>query len=249
MVVTTGEVFADYSQFELWPGAGGHYVGLDDIGLAIAGEDITLITARQHGLIPVEVQVVDLEPPLDPGWDAVVEMSVHTGEEMRVCGWAAEGAFLPVALPAGTDVRVRYVVVDGQTGAEQSRDSERWDDPAAERYLLQVWPAPPTPGRAVVATSAWSQYWAFGPAARALLAELVDVPDPDRLTVVIDRALAAHPDTAAHLRSGDERFRSGVIRYAQELFRVTYHSGAYDDIQHDHERLRRLIDERVGPRS
>jgi hypothetical protein len=78
-----------------------------------------------------------------------------------------------------------------------------------------------------------------------LLAELADVPDPDRLVVVIDRALAAHPDVAGRLRAGDDRYRVGVIRYLQELFRITYSTGIYDDVCHDHKRLGRLIDERA----
>ena len=45
--------------------------------------------------------------------------------------------------------------------------------------------------------------------------------------------------------AGDERYRVGVIRYLQELFRNTFFTGAYDDVRHDHERLVQLIDDRA----
>ena len=70
-------------------------------------------------------------------------------------------------------------------------------------------------------------------------------PDPGRLVVVIDRALAAHPDVAGRLRAGDDRYRVGVVRYLQELFRITHTAGTYDDVRDDYERLGRLIEERA----
>lgn len=246
MIVTTGEVLADYSQIELHPGQGGHLHGLGDVGLATGEHEhaVVLTTARHDGPVPVEVQVLDAEPPLDPTWDAVVEVSLRTGDGPTVCGWAGSGVVeLPV--PADVDLRVRYVVVDGQLGSEQSRDVEVVGSSPAERYLVQAWPAPATQARTVVATSPWSQYWAFGPAAAALVAELADVPDPERLVVVVDRALAAHPEVAAALLAGDERFQLGIIRYAQEVFRVAYDSKVYDDASHDAARVRHLIAERV----
>ena len=59
------------------------------------------------------------------------------------------------------------------------------------------------------------------------------------------QALAAHPDVAGRLRAGDDRYRVGVIRYLQELFRITHSTGISNDVCHDHERLGRLIDERA----
>ena len=72
------------------------------------------------------------------------------------------------------------------------------------------------------------------------------MPDPDRLAVVIDRALADHPDVTAHLRAGRDPYQSGIVRYAQELFRTTHSSGAYEHIRNDAESLRRLITARAG---
>ncbi|WP_028045838.1 hypothetical protein [Cellulomonas sp. URHE0023] len=246
MIVNVGEVDADYSQIELGPGFGGHAYGLDNLGLANGelGENVVLTTARQHGRVAVEAQVLERQPPLDPAWDAVVEMSLRTGEGAQVCGWAGTGV-VAIPVPPGIDVRVRYVVLDGQIGSEQFNRPHESDESPAERYLLQMWPAPPTAARTLAATSPWSQYWAFGPPAVAIIAELADVPDPDRAVVVIDRALAAHPDVTARLRAGDDRFQAGVVRYLQELFRVTYFADVYEGLRNDHERIRLLIAERA----
>ncbi|MGD0246715.1 MAG: hypothetical protein ABSB59_41180 [Streptosporangiaceae bacterium] len=240
--VVAGELPADYSQVELHPGDGGHLFGMGDIGLANGefGEHAILTTARQYGSIRLTVQVLDEEPALDPSWDAAVEFSLHTGESVSVTGWAGEG-IIAVPLPSAADVRVRYVVLDGQAAQDQAAA----DDDGPERYLVQMWPGTQAPPRVAVSSSPWSQYWTFGGTAAGLLAELAGVPDPDRLVVVIDRALAAHPDVAGRLRAGDGRYRVGVIRYLQELFRITHTAGTYDDVCHDHERLGHLIDERA----
>jgi hypothetical protein len=240
--VVAGELPADYSQVELHPGDGGHVFGMGDIGLASGefGDHAILTAARQYGSIRLTVQVLDEEPALDPSWDAAVEFSLHTGESVSVTGWAGAG-IIAVPLPSAVDVRVRYVVLDGQVAQDQAAG----DGAGPERYLVQMWPGTQVPPRVVVSSSPWSQYWTFGGTAAGLLAELADVPDPDRLVVVIDRALAAHPDVAGRLRAGDDRYRVGVIRYLQELFRITYSTGIYDDVCHDHKRLGRLIDERA----
>ncbi len=240
---TSGEVDADYSQIELHPGDGGVAALEGDVGLANGefGELVVLTVAREYGPAHVEVQVLAAEPAPDPAWDAAVELSLRTGEGMRVTGWSGVG-LVPVPVPADVGVRLRYVVIGGQATKDGAWDGTR---SGPDGYLVQVWPAPEEPPRVVASTSPWSQYWTFGAEARELLVELADVPDPDRLVVVLDRALAAHPDVAEHLRRGDGRYRSGVIRYAQELFRITHASGAYADLRNDHERLGDLIDERA----
>jgi hypothetical protein len=140
------------------------------------------------------------------------------------------------------DVRVRYAVLDGQVAQDQA---EPEDGVGPEHYLIQKWPAAPTPPRFVVSTSPWSQYWTFGGPAKDLLTELADIPDPDRIVVVIDRALAAHPDVAERVRAGDRRYHVGLIRYLQELFSISYASDAYVDLRDDHERIAHLIHERA----
>ncbi|WP_315094733.1 hypothetical protein [uncultured Cellulomonas sp.] len=242
MPAVIGDVDADYSQIELHPGDGGHVADLHEIGLASGefGEHAVLTTPRQHGTITIEVDVLDAPAPLDPSWDTAVEFSMRTGPGACVQGWAGTGR-LEIPISAGVGVRVRYIVIDGEPASS-------WSDAAdteAERYLLQIWPAPMSEARTIAATTPWSQYWSFGPAAEALVARLSDVPDPDRLHAVIDRALADHPDVAAHLRAGQQTYQVGIGRYAQELFRVTYASDVYEGIRNDSDALRQLITARV----
>jgi hypothetical protein len=246
--VTTdvGIVTADYGQIELHPGHGGAVAGLDgtpSLAWTAEGATVVLTVARQFGDVPVEVLVAEAEPEADPSWDAAVELSVRTGEATAVHGWGGEGE-VPVPVPAGVDVRVRYAVADGQQGADQFEE----DDEASplERYVVQVWPAPPAPPRLVVASQPWSQYWAFGADAATVVASLADVPDPERLTVLVDRALATHPDVRERLRAGEGQFRTGILRYVQELFRVTHGQGVYETLRQDHQALGELISERAG---
>jgi hypothetical protein len=246
MHAVTSALTADYSHLELNPGRGGRSHGPVVLGLADDQvSDMTiLITARQSGVVPAEVQVHDDRPPLDPRWDTVTEWSVRTGAGMTLGGWAHETS-MAVPVPAGVDLRVRYVVLDGQAGADQWRRHGGGDELPAERYLLQVWPAAAAAAEVLVADAPWAQYWAFGPSAAAVVAGLAGMPDPGRLVAVVDRALDAHPDVRARVAAGDDRYRVGVIRYVQELFRVTHHTGAYDHVRRDHEAIAALIDERA----
>ncbi len=251
--IVTGEVDADCSQFDLFLGDGGGISGFPTaVGLATndGDEHVRLTTARHHGTIAVEVQFLDAEPPIYQWWDAAVEFSVRTGQSWSsrsdgvpvwVYGFAGAGGF-PVPVPADADIRVRYVVLDGQVTKDQPGPS---GTPGPDRYLLQMWPAAPGPARIVAATSPWSQYWAFGMAASELLVELAEDPDPGRLIHVIDRALTDHPDVAERLCAGDQRYRSGILRYVQQLFSVTFHSPVYSDVRHDHDHIGRLIDDRA----
>lgn len=240
-----GDLDADYHQVELHVGLGGQPYQVGDLGLMNGefGDHVTLTVARQYGTMRFQVEVTDLEPPLDPSWDAVAEFSLRTGEPVVLTGWAGGGS-LTVPVPPEVDARLRYVVLGGEVVADHP-PTETQDGVGVDRYLVQVWPNAPAVARVVVSTSPWSQYWTFGQEASQLLIELADFPDPDRLVQVIDRALAVHPDVAQQIRGGDERYRVGVIRYLQELFRITFFTGAYDDVRDDHEHLALLIDQRA----
>lgn len=246
--VAEGVVVADYSQVELHVDAPGGFPAGPGTGLTMDPDDTCtpLTVARHDGHVPVRLEVHDQEPALDPAWDAVAEMPLRGGGQVRVTGWAGTGTVEGPVLPA-VDLRARYAVRDGQQGSEQFRRPP-WDAAPVERYVVQLWPAPPAPARVVAASTPWSQYWAFGPAAEEAVRRLRDVPDPGRLDAVVDAALDAHPDTLAHLLAGDARYRVGIVRYAQELFRVTYATRAYEDLQQDTAELERRIDARVATR-
>ena len=240
---------ADYSQIEFYAGEGGS-VDTGDLGIVNQVDDdyAILTVARQNGRVRAIITVHDEPPPIDPAWDCVAELPWRSGIHPRVCGWGREGEDLPIPVPAGADLRARYVVLDGDAGSKQHASPDRYDEEPLEHYLLQIWPAAAEPSVVAVSTAAWSQYWTFGPEAEAAVAQLDSVPDPQRLVRVIDAALEAHPDVVTKLLAGDDRYRVGVIRYAQELFRLTYASDAYSEIQHDYDELNRLIDDRVAAR-
>lgn len=246
--VAEGLVSADFSQVELHVDPPGSLDIDAKTGLASTTEEdyATLLVPRQHGQLPFRLEVHARPPVVDPAWDAVVELSLRGGGPVRMTGWAGEGVVQGPVL-ADVDLRARYAVRDGQAGSEQFHQG-RGDEPPAEAYVVQLWPSPPAPARVVRAISPWSQYWTFGPAAAGAVRRLQDVPDPDRLTALLDAALEEHPDVAARLDAGDTRYRLGLVRYAQQLFHATHTTGAYADLRSDYTALDRLIDARVDAR-
>lgn len=245
MRVITGEVDASYSQVELHPGVGAWVHGPVDLGLASDehGDAVTLVVPREYGTVRAEIQIAEEAPPVEPDWDAVVEWSLRTGDGVALTGWAGAG-LIQVPVPADVELRVRYVVLGGQ------EESDGWHSPGSptgqDRYLLQLWPAPPAPPQVVRATVPWSQYWVVGQSAAETVTALSHVPDPARLAAVVDEALRRHPDVLGHLRAGDGRYRSAVVRYLQELFRVTYADPVYADLRHDADAVERVIADRVA---
>lgn len=244
MRTSRGVVGAAYSQIELHPGGDGWVHGPVDLGLA-SDEfgPVALTVPREYGQVPVEVQVTDAPPTPATRWDTAVEWSVRTGDAVVVSGWAGDGS-VEVPAPPDVEMRVRYVVLDGQAARDALHAGRQL--PGTDRYLLQLWPAPPAAPSVLRATAPWSQYWAFGADAARVVEAFVGVPDPERLDRVVDEALRGHPDVLDALRAGDERYREGIIRYAQELFRVTYTQGTYADLRHDASELARVIDARVA---
>jgi hypothetical protein len=233
-----GKVSASFSQFEIHAGEGGAVAPLD-IGLAWAEEPdyAALTTARQVGDVPVIVTLHEARPDLDPAWDAVVELSMLVGEGPAVTGWASEGATLPLPLHSGTEVRVRYVVIDGDAGSRQFHDRDD-DGPARDRYLLQVWPEALAPAAVIVSSTPWSQYSTFGAEGRLLYDVLAGAEHGERIVAAVDAAIARHPDVAARVRSGDAAYRTGIIGFVTAATRLGSQG-------HVREALDRIIDERV----
>ncbi|MFG2190371.1 hypothetical protein ACGFNT_35305 [Nocardia iowensis] len=119
-------------------------------GAAVPGE-LFLRTGLHTGNVGFTVEVRGQAPSLDPAWEDVVEVSFYPlSEQSFLVQWAGEDSW-ELDLKEGLDYRVRYCA----QGMDQAREKDvRLDDePVLDRYLLQLWPAPPEPDRIVRQTS------------------------------------------------------------------------------------------------
>ncbi|WP_217168529.1 hypothetical protein [Streptomyces sp. AC512_CC834] len=123
-------------------------------GAAVPG-CLFLCTGLSSGKVGLTVEVHGVAPPLDGGWEDVVEASfrpVSGSTAVLPCG---RGALCEVALPPA-DHRVRYCGrgMDGGEGTA-SAPAARGARGAGQvgQYLLQFWPAPPAADLVVRQTS------------------------------------------------------------------------------------------------
>ncbi|MGW2419585.1 hypothetical protein ACWC0C_10070 [Streptomyces sp. NPDC001709] len=124
-------------------------------GAAIPGT-LWLTTGLHTGNVGFTVEVHDEAPPLEPGWEDVVEVSFRPVSDHRALVlWGGEG-FWELDLEE-TDHRVRYCA-KGMDAAHEE-DTRLDDEPQLDSYLLQFWPAPPAPDRVVHQTSQAAAYW------------------------------------------------------------------------------------------
>jgi hypothetical protein len=142
-------VRADYSQFYV-NNIGWLETEFTDTFLAHNFEgygNLKLVTARQWGEIPVEVQVHDARPAeLDDSWQDAVEASIIAQELTTVSGWTPERDDLLPPLIEGTRYRVRYAIQSGDRAPE-------------ERYRLDFWPEQPSPARVICQDSEFGRHW------------------------------------------------------------------------------------------
>jgi hypothetical protein len=115
-----------------------------------------LITGLHTGCVGFTVESHDTAPPVDDGWEEIVEVSFtpETGEVILE-QWGGEAAW-PLDLPPA-DYRVRYCASGMDAGNEA--DTRLDDEPMHDRYLLQFWPAPPEADRVLKQTSDHAAYW------------------------------------------------------------------------------------------
>ncbi|MBB4710447.1 hypothetical protein BJ965_000329 [Streptomyces luteogriseus] len=98
----------------------------------------------------------DQAPPLDPAWEDVVEVSFRPASaRCALVQWAGEASW-DLDLEE-TDYRVRYCAL-GMDRAEEE-DTRLGEVPQLDRCLLQFWPAPPEPDRALKETSRIAAHW------------------------------------------------------------------------------------------
>ena len=116
---------------------------------------LSLVTGLHTGDVPLTITWDEHEPELDDAWTDAVEVSV----ELRGTALALEtfeegyGATVP---QAGWH-RARYCASGMDEGKELDTPDE--GEPAPDRYLLQLWPAPQAPEALVREGSEIAAYW------------------------------------------------------------------------------------------
>ncbi|GHI04079.1 hypothetical protein AQI88_07660 [Streptomyces cellostaticus] len=124
-------------------------------GAAIPG-GLWLTTGLHTGDVGFTVEVHDQAPPLEAGWEDVVEVSFRpVSADSALVQWAGEDSW-DLDLDE-TDYRVRYSA-KGMDEAHR-QDTRLDEEPQLDCYLLQFWPAPPAPDRVLEQTSAMAAYW------------------------------------------------------------------------------------------
>ena len=116
---------------------------------------LAMVTGLHTGDVPFRVEWHDAAPPVDPAWEEVVEASVDLPD--ADCELSAFEDLATVTLPVTGWHRARYCA----SGMDAGRELDTTDDdaPAPDRYLLQLWPAPPRPDAVVRVTSEVAAYW------------------------------------------------------------------------------------------
>lgn len=124
-------------------------------GAAQAGV-LSMMTGLHTGTVPFRVSLTELEPPLDPGWEEVVEVDFEPEDTELVL--ATFNDFVQILLPCLGTYRARYCA----SGMDQAREQDtRLDgDDVTDRYLLALWPATPSGEKVVRQASQQAAYWA-----------------------------------------------------------------------------------------
>ena len=162
-IVFDQEIHVHYGQFyvqdqtpfetEMNESFGGQANGL--CGAAVPGL-LFLITGLHTGQTRVTIEVLDAPAPIGDEWEEVVEASFRPETAgLYLVQWAAEASWtLPLA---PIDYRVRY----SATGMDRAREQDTLleGEPLLDRYLLQLWPAPPAPDAVIRETSEQAAYW------------------------------------------------------------------------------------------
>jgi hypothetical protein len=206
---------------------GGQANGL--CGAAIPGL-LFLTTGLHTGHTRVTVEMLDAPAPIGDEWEDVVEASFRPATaRVALVQWAGEASW-PLPL-ASIDYRVRY----SGTGMDRarSRDTLLAGEPLLDRYLLQLWPAPPAPDAVIRETTRWAAYWHAHARARP------SPPTPQ------ERAEAKRREQAAREQAGRETARAAEVRrWGGRLpdERVLRTNGALELARVDRELVDRITD-------
>ena len=126
-------------------------------GLCGAAEPgcLSMTTGLHTGQVPLRIEAHDDEPPVSADWEEVVEVS---------CTFEPGGYILAafdfredIQLPTPGSYRARWCA----SGMDQAHEADtRMDDePALDRYLLQLWPALQRAEVLIRQTSEVAAYW------------------------------------------------------------------------------------------
>ncbi len=131
---------------------GGQQNGL--CGAAVRGA-LAMTTGLHTGPVPFSVSISGSEPPVGREWEEVVEVSFEAiADRYALSGF--DDAH-PLELRGGTTYRARYCATG--LDAASAQDARSPDEPALDRYLLQMWPAPAGQDTVVRVTSLTATYW------------------------------------------------------------------------------------------
>lgn len=125
-------------------------------GAAVPG-GLFLVTGIHTGYVNLQVQIHHAAPPVDEGWDEIVEVSwtLNSGPVV-LQDWDAEPV-CEIPLESGS-YRVRYAARRfGE--AEPDDDEEDGGQEAIESYSLSFWPAPRADDAVLKQTSPHAAYW------------------------------------------------------------------------------------------
>ena len=137
-------VFGELS--DLSHASGGQRNGL--CGAAEPGA-LAMITGLHTGSVPFTMTWHETEPPLTDDWEEVAEVPFEAASHDVTLSAFEDGH--QVRLPATGSLRARYCA----SGMEEATDQ----DAPVDRYLLQLWPAPPAPDTILRETSRSAAYW------------------------------------------------------------------------------------------
>jgi hypothetical protein len=156
--VDYGQIFvesrSDSDPFDLWEA----FAGQEGVGLCggARGGSLLLQTGLQNGGVGFTAELHDSRPGLDETWEDIVEVPFRPlSDETRLRQWNGKRQWelgLEVA-----DYRVRYSAAEMDAAFDLNNRDD--DEPQADRYLLQLWPAPHERARVLKQASRQAAKW------------------------------------------------------------------------------------------
>lgn len=116
---------------------------------------ISCRTGLHTGKVGLRIEWLSSAPEVDADWEDIVEASVEFPE--RQIELSSFNERLPLELPDTGWHRVRYCATGMDAGHQLDNTAE--NEPAPDRYLLQLWPAPKAPDSIISQSSQQAAYW------------------------------------------------------------------------------------------